>query len=87
MPAAPRTAPVEHITQSILVLRGQRVLLDEVLADLYGVQTKVLIQAVKRNVARFPEDFMFQLSTAEWGALRSQIVTSKIGRGGRRYSP
>jgi hypothetical protein len=87
MPAAPRTAPVEHITQSILVLRGQRVLLDEALADLYGVQTKVLIQAVKRNLPRFPEDFMFQLSTAEWGALRSQIVTSKIGRGGRRYSP
>lgn len=78
---------VEQIGRSILVLRGHKVLLDEHLAALYGVQTRVLIQAVKRNLARFPEDFMFQLSAAEWSALRSQIVISKIERGGRRYAP
>ncbi|HTX06680.1 MAG TPA: ORF6N domain-containing protein [Steroidobacteraceae bacterium] len=80
--------PVEHITQSILVLRGQRVLLDAELAALYGVEIRVLVQAVKRNRARFPEDFMFQLSAAEWGALRSQVVTFKGGRGQhRKYLP
>ncbi|MGH8227162.1 MAG: ORF6N domain-containing protein [Steroidobacteraceae bacterium] len=80
--------PVEHITQSILVLRGQRVLLDAELAALYGVETRVLVQAVKRNRARFPEDFMFQLSAAEWAALRSQFVTLKTGRGQhRKYLP
>jgi hypothetical protein len=79
--------PAEQIGRSILVLRGHRVLLDEHLASLYGVQTRVLIQAVKRNLARFPEDFMFQLNAAERAALRSQIVISKIGRGGRRYAP
>ena len=56
-------------------------------AELYGVETKVLIQAVKRNRARFPPDFMFQLTAAEWAGLRSQIVTSKPRRGGRRYAP
>jgi hypothetical protein len=81
------SVPTEQIGRSILILRGHRVLLDEHLAALYGVQTRVLIQAVKRNLARFPEDFMFQLSAAEWSALRSQIVISKIGRGGRRYAP
>lgn len=65
--------PVEHITQSILVLRGHRVLLDAELAALYGVEIRVLVQAVKRNRSRFPEDFMFQLSAAEWAALRSQV--------------
>lgn len=53
---------------------------------LYGVQTKVLVQAVKRNAARFPADFMFQLDATEWAALRSQFVTSN-GRGGRRTAP
>jgi hypothetical protein len=77
----------EQITQSILVFRGHKVLLDEDLAVLYGVPTKVLLQAVKRNAGRFPEDFMFQLIAAEWAALRSQIVTSTPGRGGRRYTP
>jgi hypothetical protein len=83
------TAPVrvEGITRAILVLRGHRVLLDDVLAELYGVETKVLIQAVKRNRARLPVDFMFQLTTSEWAGLRSQIVTSKPRRGGRRYAP
>src|ERR1700684_860322 len=78
---------VERITGSILVLRGHRVLLDSNLADLYGVATKVLLQAVKRNMQRFPEDFMMQLTAAEWAVLRSQFVTSKTGRGGRRYLP
>jgi hypothetical protein len=72
----------------ILVLRGHRIMLDDALAELYGVQVKVLNQAVKRNIERFPEDFMFQLTEEEAWALRSQIVTSKaLGRGGRRYSP
>ena len=75
------------ITRSILVLRGQRVLLDAELAALYGVETRTLIQAVQRNRARFPADFMFQLNAAEWLALRSQFVMSKAGRGGRRYPP
>ena len=61
-------------------------MLDAGLAALYNVETRVLVQAVKRNFRRFPADFMFPLSDVEWGALRSQIVTSK-GRGGRRYAP
>lgn len=73
-----------HIQSRILALRDQRVILDVDLAILYGVETKV--QAVKRNAARFPADFMFQLTPAEWSALRSQFVTSN-GRGGRRYAP
>lgn len=82
--------PAEHIAQSILLLRGHKVLLDADLALLYGVETKVLLQAVKRNLERFPEDFMFQLDAGEWAALRSQSVTSNekpAGRGGRRYAP
>lgn len=75
---------VEQISQSILVFRGHKVLLDEDLAVLYGVFTKVLLQAVKRNIGRFPEDFMFQLTPAEWAVLRSQSVTSNPQRGGRR---
>jgi len=73
--------------QLILVIRHQRVLLDEHLARLYGVETRSLLQAVKRNLERFPADFMFELSAAEWTALRSQSVTSKGRRGGRRYAP
>jgi ORF6N domain len=60
------SASVEHISRSILVLRGQRVLLDIELADLYGVATKALLQAVRRNRERFPEDFMIQLTDPEW---------------------
>jgi hypothetical protein len=79
---------VEHITRRILLVRGEKVLLDEDLAVLYGVGTKVLIQAVKRNAERFPSDFMFQLTQEEWVNLRSQIVTSNVGSpGGRRYAP
>jgi hypothetical protein len=79
--------PSEHIAHSILLLRGQKVLLDADLAELYGVETKVLVQAVKRNLERFPDDFMFQLDAEEFAALRSQSVTSNAGRGGRRYAP
>jgi len=79
--------PVEHITQSILILRGQRVILDSNLAAIYGVTTARLNEAVKRNAERFPEDFMFRLSAAEQAALISQIATSKPGRGGRRKLP
>jgi hypothetical protein len=78
--------PVERITRAILVVRGRRVLLDAELASLYGVETRALVQAVKRNAARFPADFMFQLTPSEGRLLRSQIVISK-GRGGRRHPP
>jgi ORF6N domain len=76
-----------HVARHILLLRSQRVMLDAELAALYGVETKVLVQAVKRNVERFPVDFMFQLDAEEWQSLRSQFVTSNVGRGGRRYAP
>ncbi len=62
-------------------------MLDSALAGLYGVSTKQLVQAVKRNLERFPEDFMFQLAAEELAVLRSQFVTSNAGRGGRRYAP
>jgi hypothetical protein len=78
--------PVGKIEQAILLIRGEKVILDADLATLYGVGTKVLNQAVKRNINRFPEDFIFQLTWDEAKALRSQFVTSK-GRGGRRYTP
>ena len=78
--------PTEHIEGRIFVIRGHKVILDSDLAELYGVPTKVLIQAVKRNIKRFPSDFMYQLTRQEVANLRSQIVTSK-GRGGRRYFP
>ncbi len=88
MSTAPTTAPLQAILGShILLLRDQRVMLDADLAELYGVPTKVLVQAVKRNLVRFPEDFMFQLSDDEFAALRSQTVTSNTGRGGRRTAP
>ncbi len=78
--------PLGRIEQSILVIRGQKVMLDADLAALYGVETKVLVQAVKRNISRFPEDFMFQLSKEEFDILRSQSLTSRSW-GGRRYLP
>ena len=77
----------ERVTHSILAVRGFKVMLDAHLATLYGVPTKVLLQAVKRNLERFPEDFMLQLTAEEWACLRSQIVTSNSQRGGRRYAP
>lgn len=78
---------VSRIEKMIYVIRGQKVMLDMDLAELYGVETRVLNQAVKRNMERFPEDFMFQLSLEEYESLRSQIVISKEGRGGRRFQP
>jgi phage regulator Rha-like protein len=79
-------APRESITRAILLLRGERVLLDVDLAALYGVENRTLIQAVKRNLERFPDDFMFQLTEEEFEILRSQTVTSRSW-GGRRYRP
>lgn len=78
---------VEHIARSILILRGHRVLLDAELAALYGVTTTRLNQQVRRNLRRFPGDFMFQLTAAEHAALMLQNATSKPGRGGRRKLP
>jgi hypothetical protein len=78
--------PVERIEKAILLVRKQKVMLDADLAALYGVETRVLVQAVKRNLERFPEDFMFQLSREEFAILRSQSVTSSDW-GGRRYPP
>ena len=75
------------IGKRILVVRERQVMLDEDLADLYGVETKRLIEQVQRNRDRFPADFMFQLTKDEAAALRSQIATSNTGRGGRRYAP
>ena len=76
-----------EISSRILTLRGRQVMLDRDLAELYQVETKVLNQAVKRNLKRFPPDFMFQVTENEYENLRSQFVTSKKGRGGRRYMP
>jgi len=75
---------VDTITQSILLLRGHKIILDSVLANLYGVETRALIQAVNRNLSRFPEDFMFQLNKEEFANLRSQFVTSSQWGGLRR---
>jgi hypothetical protein len=82
---------VEHITRTICLLRGQRVILDAELAALYGVATKRLNEQVRRNAGRFPEDFLFRLTAEEAAVLRSQNATSKDprndGRGGVRYRP
>jgi hypothetical protein len=85
--ASPETVAMPVIEKRIFVIRERHVMLDEDLADLYGVETKRLIEQVKRNLERFPEDFMFQLRKDEAAALRSQIATSNAGRGGRRYAP
>ena len=80
----------EAITLRIATVRGQRVIVDADLAALYGVETKRFNEAVKRNLAKFPADFMFTLTAEEFGALRSQFATSNDqapGRGGRRYAP
>jgi hypothetical protein len=71
--------PRERIERSILLIRGQKVMLSTDLAELYQVEPRVLVQAVKRNVARFPEDFMFQLTEEEFSNLKSQIVISSCG--------
>jgi len=77
----------ERIEQAIHVVRGQRVMLDSDLAELYGVTTSRLNEQVSRNRERFPEDFAFQLTQQEFTALMSQIAISKGGRGGRRKRP
>ena len=77
--------PVSRIENAIFMIRDEKVMLDKDLATMYGVETKVLVQAVKRNIDRFPQDFMFQLNNNEFKNLRSQIVTSSWG--GRRTPP
>lgn len=77
----------EAIENKIYLVRGQKVMLDSDLAELYEVPTKVLVQAVKRNIKRFPRDFMFQITNQDVVGLRSQIVTSRLEHGGRRYTP
>lgn len=80
--------PLERVERGIFVIRGHRVVLDETLAQLYGVSTKRLNEQVGRNRERFPDDFMFQLSSHDWKSLRSQIATLKRGRGQhRKYLP
>ncbi len=79
--------PVERVERAILLVRGQKVMLDADLAKLYGTSTKRLNEQVKRNWDRFPDDFMFQLTRHEWDCLRSQFATSKPQRGGRRVPP
>ena len=81
----PNIVSVEVITAKIFEVKGKKVMLDSDLAGLYGVSTKVLIQAVKRNINRFPQDFMYQLTPQDVVNLRSQFVTSRWG--GRRYLP
>jgi hypothetical protein len=78
--------PPERIERSILLIREHKVLLDRDLAGLYGVETKRLVEAVKRNIDRFPDDFMFRLTREEFDILRSQTATSSAW-GGRRYPP
>ena len=85
MPKHPvATVPVEIIEQKIYLIRGQKVMFDADLAALYAVETKVFNQAVRRNLDRFPDDFMFQLTKEETEFLTSQIAMSK-GRGGRPH--
>ena len=79
--------PAERIEKAIYLIRGEKVMLDRDLATLYGVGTKVLKQAVRRNIDRFPEDFMFVLNPMEFQDWRSQFVTSKADRKGLRYPP
>jgi hypothetical protein len=84
------TPAAQQLVSRIQTIRGQRAMLDADLAELYGVPTKVLVQAVKRNPARFPSDFMFLVMEQELAILKSQIVTSRSGSrnwGGRRTTP
>jgi hypothetical protein len=87
MPGRQSIVSVERIERAILLIRGQKVMLDAHLAELYGVPTRRLNEQVRRNLSRFPSDFMFQVSPEETKALRSQFAISKKGRGGRRYAP
>src|SRR4051812_29859941 len=78
---------LSKIENMIYFVRGQKIMLDSDLAKLYEVETKALNQAVRRNLDRFPKDFMFQLTSEEYQALKSQSVTSKVGRGGKQKLP
>jgi len=81
-----RVVPVDRIEKIIFLIRGQKVMLSPHLAELYNIEPRVLVQAVKRNIDRFPGDFMFQLSGDEFANLKSHIVTSNWG-GSRRAKP
>jgi hypothetical protein len=78
---------VKRILKTIIAIRGEKVILDSDLAELYGVETRRLNEQVRRNIDKFPEDFMFQLTTDEFANLKSQIATSSPAWGGRRKSP
>ncbi len=80
-------ALVERVERQIFLIRGEKVMLDSDLAEMYGVVTKTLNRAVRRNRERFPSDFMFELRVKEIALLRYQFGTSNAGRGGRRYRP
>ena len=82
-----KIVPIESIVSKIIFLRGEKVLLDRDLAKLYGVETRVLKQAVRRNIKRFPSDFMFELSKQEFEDWRSQFVTSNSDKMGLRHKP
>lgn len=79
--------PEKRILRIILIIRGEKVILDSDLAALYGVETRRLNEQVRRNIDKFPEDFMFQLTNEEFANLKSQIATSSSGWGGRRKTP
>lgn len=79
IPLSTVLSAIEPIAHRILLIRGHKVLVSNDLADLYGVEHRVLMQAVKRNIERFPDDFMFQISDTEWENLKSQFVTSSWG--------
>lgn len=85
--AEQKLVPVEFVERRILTLRGQKVILDSDLAELYGVETRRLNEQVKRNLERFPSDFAFQLTLDEYGVLKSQSAISRGGHGGRRTAP
>ncbi|MBI9069748.1 MAG: ORF6N domain-containing protein [Salinivirgaceae bacterium] len=79
--------PDEVVMTKIFIVRGQKVMIDRDLAELYGVETRVLKQTVRRNIERFPEDFMFEMSKEEFVNWRSQFVTSNSDKQGLRYAP
>jgi hypothetical protein len=87
MPKSSKKLTTDQLGRLIYEIRGERVMLDSDLASIYGVETKALNRAVKRNRDRFPKDFMFQLSEDEWQNLKYQIGTSSLGHGGRRSPP
>jgi len=79
--------PIEIIENKIFIIRGQKVMLDSDLANLYDVETRIINRNVQRNISRFPEDFMFQLTKSEWDDLKSHFGISKEAKGGRRFIP